>query len=440
MKNKLKYVIIALIGFLFTPNLAQAQTGTEVGKYGADSVTCVQNLSLYRDYYAQKMYKDAYKFWKVAYTICPASSEQMYADGANLVEFKIKNASTDEEKAAYIDTLFQVYDQRIQNFGREGYLLGRKGTDMLKYIPDSTTKIYNVLDKSVKLQKQESEAGALVSYFTIAVRLEKAGELETDDIVEIYEESTGIISHNLQKHKGQTLEKYYQMAQDRISELASPYLSCEVLVKVTNENFESNKTDTAWLERTANILEAKGCTDGTAFYNIAKELHNLNPSATSSHKMGITSLKAKRYSEALQYFNEAIKLETQNDKKADYFIAIAQTQSGMGQYANARNNARKALEIRPNFGLPYIIIGDLYASSTDCGDEACSQKAIYWLAVDYYNKAKSVDPSLTSTANSKIATYSKYFPSTQDCFFVGITEGDTVEIGCWINESTKARF
>ena len=29
------------------------------GKWGSDSVTCITNLSLYREYYKQKNYKDA---------------------------------------------------------------------------------------------------------------------------------------------------------------------------------------------------------------------------------------------------------------------------------------------------------------------------------------------------------------------------------------------
>lgn len=442
MKNKLQLILFVLSGFFFLPSRINAQQQqADFGKYGKDSVNCIQNLSLYRDYLDQKMYDEAHKFWKIAYTICPASSEQMYADGADLMEYKIKNAKNDELKAAYLDTLLQIYDRRIQYFGKEGYLLGRKGTDMLRYMPDSATRIFDVLGKSIELQEKQSEAGALVAYFTTAVMLEKADKIGSEEIVEVFEESNEIISYNLEKYKGKTLEKYYQMAQDRISELAAPYLSCEILVEVTNKNFEAKKNDADWLERSANLLESKGCTSGETFYKIALELHKLNPTATSSEKMGITSLKAKKYTEALKYFTKALELESEEGKKADYYVELAQTYSGMGRYADARSSARKAVEIRPDYGLPYILIGDLYASSTNCGENACMQKAVYWLAVDYYAKAKAVDPSIASTANSKISTYSKYFPTTQDCFFAGITEeGQTVQIGCWINESTKARF
>ena len=75
---------------------------------------------------SKKAYDDAYTYWKVVFTICPASSERMYVDGANLVTGKIKAAKTKELKSAYVDTLLMIYDQRIKYFGNEGSVLGRK--------------------------------------------------------------------------------------------------------------------------------------------------------------------------------------------------------------------------------------------------------------------------------------------------------------------------
>ena len=38
-----------------------------------------------------------------------------------------------EKRELLIDTLMMVYDWRIQNFGREGYVTGRKGIDFYKF-------------------------------------------------------------------------------------------------------------------------------------------------------------------------------------------------------------------------------------------------------------------------------------------------------------------
>jgi tetratricopeptide (TPR) repeat protein len=422
--------------------LASTTSFAQGGKYGEDSVKCVQNLSLYRDYYKQKVYADAYKYWKKVFTICPASSERMYVDGVNLLRNKIGAAKTNEEKQAYVDTLLMVYDQRIANFGGEGSVLGRKGTDMLRYMSNQPEKVYETLDKAIQLEGKGAEAGAIVSYMNAVVLLEKAGKKTPGDVVEVFGSMSEVLAHNIAKYDGRKTQEYYIRAQESVESVASPYLSCEILEEMANKNYEKNKTDAKWMERTADILDKKGCTDAPIFFTIAKELHQSNPSAVSAEKMGIMSLKNKNFKEAESYFTQALEMATDESKKADYYIELAQAQSSMGSYSAARSNARKAAQLKANYGLPYIMIGDMVAASASAcpNEEACKQKALYWLAVDYYNKAKSVDPSVTGNANSKIASYQKYFPTKEDCFFGGTKEGDSIEIGCWIGESTKARF
>lgn len=430
--RKMKKAIIFLVATIFGLNMAIAQD------YGATPDKCKENISLYRSYYTQKSYSDALKYWKVVYKICPGASERSYVDGSNLIEFLIKNEKDATQKELLIDSLFLLYDNRIANFGKEGYVLGRKATDMLKYRPDDVAAIYATAQKSLELQGDRTEAGTLVTYMQAAVLLEKKGEKTPADIVTAFTAVNNIISKNASNPK---TGKYYAQAEESIASIAAPYLSCEVLVDMAKKNFEANKENTTWLESTANLLDRKGCTDSEIFFTIAKKMHATNPNAVSAEKMGIMSLKGKQYNDALKFFNQALELSTDQNKNADYYIELAQTYSSMGQYAQARSMALKAANARSGFGLPYIIIGDMYASSTSCGEgDACKQKAVYWLAIETYAKAKSVDPSLAQTANSKIATYSKYTPNKEECFFIGVKEGDSIEIGCWINATTTAKF
>lgn len=432
-----KLGLLSIIAFMATSTFAQ-------GKYGAtpkDSLACIQNLSLYRDYYKQKLYDDAYTYWSIVYKICPASTERMYADGVTLMGKKIKAATAKEQKELYIDSLMMIYDQRIVNFGKECYVLGRKGTDLLRYRSKSPEQAHAVLEKSINGCGNKAEAGAIVSYMNATVLMKKAEKKTAEDVVEVFSKMSEVLAFNIAKYEGKKNQKYYIKAEENINKIASPYLSCEVLEEMANKSYEKNKSDAKWMERTADILDKKGCTDAPIFFTIAKELHSSNPSAVSAEKMGIMSLKTKKYADAEKFFKQAIELAEDDAKKVDYYIELAQAQSSMGKYGAARTNAKKAAAMKPNYGLPYIMIGDMIAGSSSCGGEdACKQKAIYWLAVDYFQKAKSIDPSVASKANSKIATYKKYFPTKEDCFFGGTKEGDTVSIGCWIGESTKARF
>jgi hypothetical protein len=96
--------------------------------------------------------------------------------------------------------------------------------------------------------------------------------------------------------------------------------------------------------------------------------------------------------------------------------------------------------LRPNDGNPYIIIGDLYASSAnDCGEDEISKKAAYWAAVDKYIRARSVDTSVEQMANERISSYSRAFPAMERLFFHDLKEGDSYTVGCWINETTTVR-
>ncbi len=428
MKKIVSLIMIAFVGI----NFATAQD------YGSTPDKCKENISLYRSYYTQKAYADAAKYWKVVYKICPAASERSYVDGSNILKYLVRNEKDATRKELLIDSLFLLYDARIANFGKEGYVLGRKATDMLKYRSSDAAAIYATADKSYNLRGDKTEAGTLVTYMQAGVLLEKKGEKTPEEIVALFTRISDVIAANKSNPK---TGKYYAKAEESVSGLASPYLSCEVLIEMANKNYEGNQDNADWLENTANLLDRKGCADAPIFFTIAKKMHSVNPSAVSAEKMGIMSLKTKKYTDALDFFKQALELATDQDKKADYYIELAQTYSSMGSYGQAKSMALKAAAARSGFGLPYIIIGDMYASSTTCGDgDACKQKAVYWLAVDTYAKAKAVDGSLTSTANSKIATYSKYFPTKEECFFIGTKEGDKVEIGCWINESTTARF
>lgn len=110
------------------------------------------------------------------------------------------------------------------------------------------------------------------------------------------------------------------------------------------------------------------------------------------------------------------------------------------RFAQARSNALRAIEARPDWGAPYILIGNAYAlSANSIGSKEFEKKTAYWAAVDKFMKAKSVDPSVTDQANEQIRIFSAHFPAVDEIFFQGMAVGDTYEVGGWINERTTIR-
>ena len=105
------------------------------------------------------------------------------------------------------------------------------------------------------------------------------------------------------------------------------------------------------------------------------------------------------------------------------------------------DNALEVLKLNPNNGTALMLIGKAYANSaSNYGEDDFDHASVFWAAVDKFQKAKQVDPAMTEEADKLIGIYSQHFPSKDEAFFRSVTDGATVKIGSWINESTKARF
>ena len=68
---------------------------------------------------------------------------------------------------------------------------------------------------------------------------------------------------------------------------------------------------------------------------------------------------------------------------------------------------------------------------------------MYWLATDYFARAKAADPNLASSADGRIRQYKTYYPDREAMFFMKWNVGDryAVNKGCysWINETTTVK-
>ena len=368
----------------------------------------------------------------------------MYANGAKMYKRLIKKEKDAEKKELLIDTLFMIYDQRIVNFNQEGFVLGLKGVDMLQYRKDKLEEAHSILAKSVELESKKSKAGAVTGYFQSAIKLLEVEKVEKEKVIEIYDEVITIIEYQTGKLQGEkyaSKRAFYETAKDNVNILFEPVANCDDLKKIYGAQFESKKEDAEWLKRAAGLMNKKECTDDPLFVKIAETLHNLQPSAVSAFNMGKMMIDKKSFSKATTFLKQAIELQEDSLKKADYYYMLANHYfKNLKQFAAARVFAQKAASLHTGWGWSYLLIGDLYsASAKDCGENDFEKGAVYWVAVDKYIRAKSIDGSIAEEANKKIATWSKYFPTKKDAFFYNYTEGKSYTVGCWINETTTVR-
>lgn len=409
--------------------------------------------------------ESTYQPWLELKKKCAKFDESIYLIGETILKQKIYKANASEAKNVIINELASLYDEHDKNFPNNN-----KGNKLNKALllyenkVGAEDEIYAFLDKSFKteyaqftsptaldlyseLTSKQFKSGdkgvtseqafekldligekvqiqvATISKITDALNLKLKTEVLTADEKKILEsskvslEQLNIVSLNLD---------------GRINEIAN----CESLASFYEKNFEKNKDNALWLERAADRLNTKKC-KSELYSRISERFHAVNPSSKSAYNMAVISRTAKNNKLATQYFAEAADLQTDSNKKAEYFYTLATTY-GYSNKAKAREAALKALELKPSMGKAHTYIAQLYANSiNDCGENGFESKAVYWLASESAKKAGVVEPKLKKSADDLAAGFMKKAPSKKDVTDAKRKSGQQISIKCWINESVS---
>ena len=177
---------------------------------------------------------------------------------------------------------------------------------------------------------------------------------------------------------------------------------------------------------------------------LGARLAKMQKSAKVLRMLGQLHLQDGEAEKALEYYQQALEMPDADAVKRDIYFNMGIAQQQLGKLAAARQNFRQALELDPKFGQALMAIGDLYVTAvSNCGSFERDDRAVYWLAVDYYERARAADPSVASQAASKISTYRRTFPDQEMLFFKGWKPGQSfrIDYGCysWIGESTTVK-
>ena len=146
------------------------------------------------------------------------------------------------------------------------------------------------------------------------------------------------------------------------------------------------------------------------------------------------------YDQAEGYYREAISMEEDGIKKANYYIKMATIRLSKQDNKTARDYAKQAINFDPDNGTAYMLVGNAYAGQK-ISDKEIENQAVYWVAVDYFKEAIAKDPDLADRVNNMIIQCEKVYPEKKELFFEGIMdEGIAYRVGGWINENTTVRF
>jgi hypothetical protein len=442
MKTKaLKTILLATFSLLLAvPAVAQKgiEDGSKYGK-GQDSINCIKNLSLYREFFKHNNYRDAIGPWRKVFGECPASSERMFVEGITMYRSFIESAPEGPVMEGLIDTMLLIYDRRAEYFGGEGNILGRKGIDLLRYRRDDIDAIeeaYGYLKRSIELDQNKSRDAVLVTFVNSSITLNKADKLTDSQSIEDYFTATAIIDQLLGK------SSRWERAKENVDELMlnSGLLTCDALNEYFGPQFEANQNDTEFLQKVVNFYSSSGCDLADLYIAAAEKMYDLEPGPESAHNLAYLFMRRNEYPKAAEYLKMAVVGEgIDNDTRAEWFYELAVVSSATDQFCEAISYAREAIANNSNLGKAYILLGDAIIASRDNLGEEFDQRTSFWVAADKYAKARSVDPSVADEAGKKLSDYASQYPDNEEIFFRDLKEGDSYQVKGCINEYTTVR-
>ncbi|MCH4824491.1 hypothetical protein ML462_15065 [Gramella lutea] len=433
----------------------------------AQSGDCTTMAALAYDDAKAKNYDAAYPALQKVREECPKYSLATYQYLERAIEAKIDKAEQGDKKEL-VEELIGVWEQRLELYP-EKTSKGKIYSDiaLLKFDNKIGSKEdqYNAFDRAYTEDKDNFKSPkGLYAYFDLMAEMQDEGERSLQDVFDNYdrvftkiEEEENEAAENLapllqKQENGEDLTskeqkqiKYaeinlanYSKVKEAINAKLGARADCDNLIPLYSKDFEAKKSDVAWLKNANARLSAKDCTEDPLFIQVSEALHKLEPSAKSAYSLGQLAESEGNSSKALEYYNEAAELETNKSDKAKIYYRIANNYKDKGSYGQARSFYRKALNQKPSLGSAYLQIASMYAqSANNCGEDAFSKRAVYWLAADYASRAARVDPSIASNANQAAAAYRGRAPQKSDVFQSSKNAGDAISIGCWIGETVR---
>ena len=415
--------------------LAGSATLSAQGKFGPDSAECIKYLSYYTEYYKQKNYDSAIPNWRKAYQLCPPTSRYtLLQNGTTLIKRLIQqNAKNPAYRAALVDSLMTIYDQRVQYWPKYATTsLNNKASDIYNYMKKEPMKMYEGLTEIISINKAATTPNVFLFQVNTAIDLYKDGILEPETVINAYETAIAYLAEAQPKNDAEKSAVEKTVADVENLFISSQVASCENLLELFGPRYEADPQN---LDLAKNIVRmmsvTEGCTDNDLFLNAVTTMYNLEPSYTSAYFLYKLYSSRSDVANAMKYMEEAISAaESDSETDANYSFELAAFCYKNGKNADAVAYAQKAIELSDALdGKAYMLMGTIWGSIV-CPGNDIEQRAKYWVAVDYMNKAKNADETLAEDANNYIRQYSAYYPQTAEAFMYDVTDGQSYTVSC----------
>jgi len=412
---------------------------------------------LYTDYLKQQNCEAAVEHLDCLIENVPNLHVSIYQNGIKIYRCLIDKESDPVKKNELVDKALSLFDGRIENFGREAYVKNRKVTFAYTFYRSDKSQyemLFNMFKDAFELNGNKIGNSNVVAFMDI-VRKHKltSKSISDDEVLELYDMISKTISYKIENDAKN--EERYNKYQDNVDKLLTATitvdcnfventlgpklleLSAEPTDEIAQTDYETlTPVDISYSDEVINLakkifqLSITGkCTSSEIALEAAKIMFTAEKDFAVAKFISSRELSSKNYENSLEYCDAAIECTEDNSQKSEMYLRKAQVYQVIGNKRKSRDNARKSISLNTSNPDAYKLIGNLYMSSYDDCREGKSRVQDRLVFIAAYNIFKS--GGLTSQANQA----REQFPSMEEIFNENMEVGESMNTGCWINET-----
>lgn len=343
-------------------------------------------------------------------------------------------------KAAYADSALMLFDVALDKFTDkeidkfEWYLdKGRFLQANSDMIEDGLAKAYVQYEKVFEMAP-EKLTNLSDGYYIKIMLQNMVAKGEKDKALALIKKAEPYTNDSLKEFFDNIRNDLFDSPEERISYL-------EGKLAEEPQNFEL-------MEELAGLYE--DVDNRQKMVEMKRKIYEASPTYAAAKDLGDISRANANNAQAVKFYKEALEKAETAAQKETVSLALAEVYTSMEQLQQARRYARQALQHNSNSGRAYIQIANIYGQAvSQCTSDRkleVEDRVVYWLVLDYLDKARRADQSLANRVSQLYQTYEPVTPTQENKFFKGWKEGDSMKVDeslvpCydWINETTTVR-
>ena len=391
---------------------------------------------IYTDALKAKNYAATIEPLEWLFTNTPDLHVSIYQNGVKIYTALHQAEEDPAKKEEYAQKVMEIFDMRIENFGKEVDVSNRKIISAYRFYSKDKSKytyLYEQFRKTYDISGNKFFTSNCGLFMNVIYKYRFIGGALTDEeVIELYSGITDILETQKKNTSDEKKLAGIEKVADQVDKILTNTvtLDCAFVEEHLGPKLEETG-DENLAKKIFHLLLTGKCLDSPLALKAAEIVQQGEPTYGIAKFMAQKSSADGNDESAISYFEEASNLTDDNVEKAEVFMSIAKIQARKGQKSTARNTARRALSYDPTNSGAYTLIGNMYMSSFETcagGKSKVDDRAVFIAAYNEFRKAGNT----SSMANAKAQ-----FPSIEEIFTEGKEEGQSITIGCWINTTVK---